>query len=361
MLLPVWVWTVAAALALVGAGVVLRALFSDRSRGRVCCPRCWYDMAGTPGLTCPECGRAARSERDLHRTRRRWGLAAAGGVLLLPVLGVAGARYGRTAWYWLPPRWRVVEQHRVKDAVVTLYEPRDPKSFGMRALVVARGRTIADLRDFRLMLGVRNWQRPGAVGVFEDLTGDKVPEVVIEGWSGGAHCCSTVHIVRLGKEPKVIATIDAKDHGVRFEPTGTPGVADIILGDSTFAYWHAPYAASPSPEVWLHFRGGEFAVDPQRQARPLPPREELESLSMASRARCFSGSEPEPALWGAALNLLYSGHEAEAWALLDSPWPPHSPEHDKFIAAFREQLSTSPWWPKVKAALAATAAGSTTP
>jgi hypothetical protein len=350
---------VAAVLALAGAGVALRALFFDRSRGRVRCPRCWYDMAGAPGLTCPECGGTARSERDLHRTRRRWGQTAAGIVLLLPVLGVAGGRYGRTVWYWLPPRWRVVEQHRVKDAVVTLYEPRDPRAFERRAIVAVRGRTIADLRDVRLSLGVRNWQRPGAVGLFEDLTGDGVPEVVIEAYSGGAHCCTTIHIVQLGSDPRVIATIDAQNSGVRFEPTSTRGVADMVLGDPTFAYWHAPYAASPSPEVWLRLTGGVLTVDPQRQARPLPPREELASLSMASRARCFSGSEPEPALWGAALNLLYSGHDAEAWALLDSPWPPHSPEHDKFIAAFRERLSTSPWWPKVEAALETTAASST--
>lgn len=44
---------------LTGAGLLmlLWALFRDRSRGRRRCPRCWYDMAGVPGLQCPECGR----------------------------------------------------------------------------------------------------------------------------------------------------------------------------------------------------------------------------------------------------------------------------------------------------------------
>src|SRR5262249_9241169 len=42
-----------------------------------------YDMAAIPGLTCPECGRAARDERALFRTRRRWRWVAAGTLLAL--------------------------------------------------------------------------------------------------------------------------------------------------------------------------------------------------------------------------------------------------------------------------------------
>ncbi len=46
-------------------------LFGDRARGRRRCPRCWYDLSGTTGLTCAECGHMAKRERSLHRTRRR--------------------------------------------------------------------------------------------------------------------------------------------------------------------------------------------------------------------------------------------------------------------------------------------------
>src|SRR5262249_38720196 len=70
-----------------GVAVIARSLFRDSGRGKRRCPRCWYDMAGLDGLTCPECGRAARSERSLGRTRRRWRRAAAG--LLVLCLGLA--------------------------------------------------------------------------------------------------------------------------------------------------------------------------------------------------------------------------------------------------------------------------------
>jgi hypothetical protein len=60
------------------------ALFADRARGRLRCPRCWYDMTYTPGMTCGECGKTVRSEKALKRTRPRWTVAA------LAILGCTG-------------------------------------------------------------------------------------------------------------------------------------------------------------------------------------------------------------------------------------------------------------------------------
>jgi hypothetical protein len=79
-----WVWVVVA-VPLLGAGVwfVARFVVGDRARGRLRCPRCWYDMGGG-GEKCPECGRVVRSARELGRSRRRKRWAAAGvGLLVL--------------------------------------------------------------------------------------------------------------------------------------------------------------------------------------------------------------------------------------------------------------------------------------
>jgi hypothetical protein len=48
-------------------------LFSDRARGSLRCPKCWYDMAGAPttgNFICPECGQDAKDQAGLQRTRR---------------------------------------------------------------------------------------------------------------------------------------------------------------------------------------------------------------------------------------------------------------------------------------------------
>jgi hypothetical protein len=71
-----WLYSAAGwSLAAIAGTFLLWALFWDRSRGRRRCPKCWYDMRGSPGLRCPECGCEAKSDRELMKTRRRRKLA----------------------------------------------------------------------------------------------------------------------------------------------------------------------------------------------------------------------------------------------------------------------------------------------
>jgi hypothetical protein len=94
----------------IGALLGCRALLGDRSRGRRRCPRCWYSMEGATGLKCPECGREAKSERQLFRSRRRWRwmLVAIPVLLAAPVVGVY-PRAARNGWYSVLPLRMVVE------------------------------------------------------------------------------------------------------------------------------------------------------------------------------------------------------------------------------------------------------------
>ena len=96
-------------LGVAGGSLLVWALFWDRARGRRRCPRCWYSMEGTLGKKCPECGREARSDRALVRTRRRGGWAALGVVLLLA--GLFGPRAQdalKHGWQRLVPTTAIV-------------------------------------------------------------------------------------------------------------------------------------------------------------------------------------------------------------------------------------------------------------
>jgi hypothetical protein len=78
-------------LTLIGGGLmwIILSTVGDRARGRVRCPKCWYDMSDVPGLLCPECGRESKSRSQHTRTRRpRWAFMIAG---LSIGLGVYGA------------------------------------------------------------------------------------------------------------------------------------------------------------------------------------------------------------------------------------------------------------------------------
>ena len=68
----------------IGLLLLYFGLWGDRSKGRVRCPACWYDMRGTvPRLECPECGHAPGSERGLYGDRHGWRRIVIGVVLLL--------------------------------------------------------------------------------------------------------------------------------------------------------------------------------------------------------------------------------------------------------------------------------------
>lgn len=99
-------WLVAGIFVPLGLGLLVWALVGDRPRGRRRCGRCWYDMGGVAGLRCPECGRTARAERALGRTRRRWRVAAVAVALIgLGLSPWAVPWVQRGGWVPLAPAW----------------------------------------------------------------------------------------------------------------------------------------------------------------------------------------------------------------------------------------------------------------
>jgi hypothetical protein len=102
-----WIYVVGVTVGGLAFLAMLLALTRDWLRGvrkppRHRCPRCWYNMEATPGLRCSECGREARSERHLAKSRRRWRVAVAAFVVLL-VAGAAVWQSGRDPYGWI--RW----------------------------------------------------------------------------------------------------------------------------------------------------------------------------------------------------------------------------------------------------------------
>lgn len=109
-----WIfWTGTGVLAL-GVIVAVHALLGDwfrsRRHGRPRrCRRCWYDMTGAAGLTCPECGKTARSEAGLLRTRRRWWTGLFGIILTaLGLVGVMNQRISTIDWISRAPSFVLV-------------------------------------------------------------------------------------------------------------------------------------------------------------------------------------------------------------------------------------------------------------
>jgi hypothetical protein len=165
---PHIIWIIAGSLLLLaGAATALYALFADRSRGRRRCPSCFYSMDGATGLLCPECGRTARSQRTLHRTRRRWRLALIGcGILTLGAGAIAWpiAR-AKNPWTLLPHpalAWAMVrsdslnrpQMHKLLNAFVpaSLDRSEYERVIGVYAVLLRRPQSsrMMDALEYRL-------------------------------------------------------------------------------------------------------------------------------------------------------------------------------------------------------------------
>lgn len=154
-------WTGGGLLGIAAVFVLIRALFADRPRGRRRCPKCWYDMTHTPGLTCSECGRRAKREKKLRKTRRRWMAARlsilaifiATGLLLTPTVY-------RTGWYEITP-----------TTVLILLEP-GLADLNQAAFDELQERFLDDL--------FWDWQRNLLIGQHMDETSGPPWNVVIE-------------------------------------------------------------------------------------------------------------------------------------------------------------------------------------
>lgn len=79
------------------------AIFKDRPKGKRRCPKCWFDMCATPGMTCGECGFTAHFEKQLNKRRRRLGVAVLAILSCVAMAGVINERLMVRGWMGIVP------------------------------------------------------------------------------------------------------------------------------------------------------------------------------------------------------------------------------------------------------------------
>lgn len=97
--------------------------------------------------------------------------------------------------------------------------------------------------------------------LIRDLEGSGEPNVIVELYTGGAHCCTIAQV--LGYDPGTqtyrVAEHDFGDPGARITSVAGDGRLEFETADDRFAYEFAPFAYSGLPLQVLAFRAGRFA------------------------------------------------------------------------------------------------------
>jgi hypothetical protein len=165
-------------------------------------------------------------------------------------------------------------------------------------------------------------------------------------YSGGAHCCYTLHIFdgagyRLWREA---FTLETSHTAGEFDDLDGDGTYELRINDWSFAYWKTSFANSPAPEVILRFRDGSAHVAGDLMLKPAPTPGEVEkkAAEIRSNAQWKSGNPPAE-LWRYMLNLIYGGQGKSAWQFFEQAWPAEVSGKVEFQKEFRAKLAGGPY------------------
>ncbi len=171
-----------------------------------------------------------------------------------------------------------------------------------------------------------------------DVNGDGIPDVVLEAYSGGAHCCWTYYFLSLGSQPGLITKFENNRDASFLEDEKTRRI-HLEIPDGAFDYFdEVCHACSPFPLVYLRLDGTNW-VDVSReyvQDYEEIIRDSQKSLTAGKRQRLRALKEKpsdarpiERARYHALTIIfayLYSGREGQAHQALRELWPPFDQE-----------------------------------
>lgn len=209
-------------------------------------------------------------------------------------------------------------------ATVSYVLLRKSNRWYVRLAVARSGKHVYDQRVLPL-------QRPGAwnepIGVFRsagdrnartitlrDLDGDGEPEILLDFWFGGAHCCYWTRIYRWDPGTRTYTNIAHfwGNFGYGLADLPGSGRVELVAADDRFAYAFASFAGSGAPvQVW-DYRGGRL-VNSTRAYPALISHDAARWWRRYGKARRSGEVRGLLAAWAADESLLGRGRAALAW------------------------------------------------
>lgn len=181
-----------------------------------------------------------------------------------------------------------------------------------------------------------------------DITGNKIPNLIISNWTGGAHCCHSLQIFELGNTFKHLVTVDAQSSDIRLVDLDNDGYPEIEFHDGAIDYLFASYAGSPGGRVVLKFNQDHYEVATHLMAKPIPNQKELDDLKHKINRSFKENNSPNLPFdfLKSLMEFSYTGHFEFALKFADEVWPKEKPGLEKFKQDFSNALRESKYWKK---------------
>lgn len=166
-----------------------------------------------------------------------------------------------------------------------------------------------------------------------NINGEGEPAAVVEGYTGGAHCCWNYWILSLGSRPQLLFHL-YNERAANFVKEQRGSVL-IETMDGRFDYFdELSHAATPFPFLYFRLEGQQL-VDvsaefwSRYEAEITKAREQLSAEELSGfRSNWVKDKSGDPfedtraKVLTIVFAYLYGGRPAEAWQALSEMWPP---------------------------------------
>jgi hypothetical protein len=232
------------------------------------------------------------------------------------------------------PGYEIESEQSIGGYTVRLWQDPANDYFGKVLILAAPGQpdiTIGGITRIEALTG-------------NDITGEGNPDLVVELFTGGAHCCFSTIVYDLGPTPTKVLETPLSNCSGRFENLDADNIPEYHTCDDLFAYRYCSYAASPMADVVLQYQAGVGYVPASPRFPQIYADEIITHTTWAQNA--------QPAGWGEwdgtskcavlpiVLDYMYMGQPALAWGVMDQLY--NFPDKYLFWAEIVRSISQSP-------------------
>ncbi|MGB3492895.1 MAG: PPC domain-containing protein [Elainellaceae cyanobacterium] len=267
--------------------------------------------------------------------------------MLKPVAGVGITALGLTAgWVGLTPQRAIAASYSVQSttsAGVVRAEYSDDEdefcSVNPRLRIIRDGEVAFDQE---LTTEVGFCRQDSEKFEIRDLDGDDEPEVILDFYSGGAHCCWFSQIFDYDPAQGQYVSVEhfwGNMGGFQLDDLDDDGVPEFTSADDRFAYAFTSFAGSAFPPQFWQYRDGEM-VDVTRE---FPDEVYAEAVRLWNRYTSIQDEASNGDLKGVLAAYLATKYlldqSAEGWNLVRQIY--QAGDRDQYFADLQEFLQTN--------------------
>jgi hypothetical protein len=144
------------------------------------------------------------------------------------------------------------------------FQGQVPNFHGLQLSIARGGTVVYDQPVVAKFCATLCWPGPPTGGrpavQVVDLEHDGEPDVVLDLYSGGAHCCTVLQVFSYDPATMTYTKTERTfgDPDVRIVDLGHDGRLELLTADDSFAYEFTDFAGSGLPIEILTFAGGQF-------------------------------------------------------------------------------------------------------